>query len=408
MEGSARREDAPLTHPHPGDHPEGDRRSGRAWLIHRETVSDGLGPGLVEPAPPSEPVPVEMRVSPVELYARAEARAGAPWRGVIAAGEPFEVHAHLASPGCGDWGEVALGAWACLDGTTLPPAGSAGPPPVEGDLGWVYARRGRDRPGPIYTSREAFEAGRRPVDHFEAEHSYAFVRVEPTAKGEVLVAADGRVVPVALAALYEPSPFTGRDLIAEPLPEGSTLAWCVTPTGCGGPDGAALEFQAAFLVEGTATGTIRTWRPGSRPEGVGEAERWVDVHLAEQTLTVWVGDQAEFVTLVSAGTGGRHATPKGVYRVQDKYVENDMLSLPGAADVYHVERVPWVLHFRPRFALHGAYWHGRFGIPMSHGCVNLSPADAHRVFDLLEPELPNGWRVSWATADHPGTLIRVR
>ncbi|MFN8424586.1 MAG: L,D-transpeptidase, partial [Anaerolineae bacterium] len=26
--------------------------------------------------------------------------------------------------------------------------------------------------------------------------------------------------------------------------------------------------------------------------------------------------------------------------------------------------------------IHGAYWHQSFGIPVSHGCVNLQPGDA--------------------------------
>jgi hypothetical protein len=33
------------------------------------------------------------------------------------------------------------------------------------------------------------------------------------------------------------------------------------------------------------------------------------------------------------------------------------------------------------YGLHGTYWHDNFGTPMSHGCVNLSNADAQWLFN---------------------------
>ena len=32
-------------------------------------------------------------------------------------------------------------------------------------------------------------------------------------------------------------------------------------------------------------------------------------------------------------------------------------------------------------ALHGTYWHGNFGVPMSHGCVNLPTEAAVWLYD---------------------------
>ena len=58
---------------------------------------------------------------------------------------------------------------------------------------------------------------------------------------------------------------------------------------------------------------------------------------------------------------------------------------------YYVNRVPWVMFFQAHNALHAAYWHDRFGAVKSHGCANLSPLDAHYLFDWLEPPLPPGW-----------------
>jgi lipoprotein-anchoring transpeptidase ErfK/SrfK len=51
------------------------------------------------------------------------------------------------------------------------------------------------------------------------------------------------------------------------------------------------------------------------------------------------------------------------------------------SDFYYLEDVPWTLYFDKARALHAAYWRTRFGFAQSHGCVNLSPGDAHWLFD---------------------------
>jgi hypothetical protein len=60
-------------------------------------------------------------------------------------------------------------------------------------------------------------------------------------------------------------------------------------------------------------------------------------------------------------------------------------------DRYSIDDVPWTEYFAGSIALHGAFWHNSFGLRRSHGCVNLSPYDAHRVFNHTWPEVPVGW-----------------
>ena len=62
----------------------------------------------------------------------------------------------------------------------------------------------------------------------------------------------------------------------------------------------------------------------------------------------------------------------------------------GAAN-FELRDVPWIQYFAAGYALHGAYWHDVFGIPRSHGCVNLSPIDARIVFRWTDPPVPQGW-----------------
>jgi len=58
---------------------------------------------------------------------------------------------------------------------------------------------------------------------------------------------------------------------------------------------------------------------------------------------------------------------------------------------WHIEEVPFVLAFHGAEALHGAFWHDGFGSPRTHGCVNLSLADASWLFAWMPPPLPRGW-----------------
>ena len=51
------------------------------------------------------------------------------------------------------------------------------------------------------------------------------------------------------------------------------------------------------------------------------------------------------------------------------------------SNFYYLENVPWTMYFDKARALHGAYWRARMGYPQSHGCVNLTPGDAHWLFD---------------------------
>lgn len=134
-----------------------------------------------------------------------------------------------------------------------------------------------------------------------------------------------------------------------------------------------------------------------RPPGVGAEERWVHVDLSEQTLVAYIGDRPVFTTLVSTGKEPG-MTPVGVHRLQSKHIATSMRDQPVEEDAYSIEDVPWTQYFHNNVALHGAFWHGGFGLVRSHGCVNLAPADARWLFGFTEPHLPGAWH-----SMNPGT-----
>ncbi len=142
---------------------------------------------------------------------------------------------------------------------------------------------------------------------------------------------------------------------------------------------------------------LRSWFVGvaeaiKPPFKIEKDEPWVHVDISEQTLVLYRGSTPVYATLVSTGLPG-HDTPTGTFSIRRKLISATMANLgPDAGDDrYRVEDVPWTQYFKKSFAVHGAFWHSRFGLQRSHGCVNVSPADALRVFGETWPEVPPGW-----------------
>ena len=113
--------------------------------------------------------------------------------------------------------------------------------------------------------------------------------------------------------------------------------------------------------------------------------RWIDVDISDQRLTAY--EEAEPVRTSLVSTGLPHTpTPLGEFNIWIKLRYDDM----AGAD-YYIEDVPYVMYFHEGYGLHGVTWHGNFGHPMSHGCVNLPTEEA-------------AWLFEWADV---GTLVRI-
>ncbi len=125
-------------------------------------------------------------------------------------------------------------------------------------------------------------------------------------------------------------------------------------------------------------------------------ERWFDINVSKQTLVAYQGTKAVYATLISTGEAGLEdpahskATKRGIFRIHTKHVSTTMDS-DAVGEEFELRDVPYVQYFEEGYALHGAYWHDRFGTPKSHGCINLTPEDARRLFFFTDPPLPEGW-----------------
>lgn len=145
------------------------------------------------------------------------------------------------------------------------------------------------------------------------------------------------------------------------------------------PEGRWLRIGAESWVLDERVGLV--YPNSERPEGV-EGNSWVHVDLAEQTVSVYEDGRLVYATIASTGRYGFWTQP-GTFQVWAKLERDNMTGgEPGGDSYYYLEDVPWVLYFDQARALHGTYWHNRFGAPTSRGCVNLSPADARWIFEF--------------------------
>ncbi len=106
------------------------------------------------------------------------------------------------------------------------------------------------------------------------------------------------------------------------------------------------------------------------------------VDISSQTLSAYDGDTLFMRESISTGKEFT-PTPRGTFSIfkmtPSRYMQGP---LPGVSDqVYDLPGVPWNMYFTKGGAvIHGAYWHDHFGVPWSHGCVNLPAQKAMELY----------------------------
>jgi hypothetical protein len=146
-------------------------------------------------------------------------------------------------------------------------------------------------------------------------------------------------------------------------------------------------------------------------------EKRIEVSLGNQLLTAYEADQPVFQVRISSGLGGRNVpegtkTPSGRFHITSKTPSKHMGSIltSGAPDSYSLPGVPWTMFFiyETGVAFHGTYWHNNFGVPMSHGCINMRNEDAKWLFRWVTPifDLPVEDPFSWDSRGY-GTQVII-
>lgn len=154
-----------------------------------------------------------------------------------------------------------------------------------------------------------------------------------------------------------------------------------------------------FIEDGDATRVEVHPMPRGAEKSRG---KWIHVRVSLGTLTLYEGARPIFSTLISPGK--LNPTPFGRFYIESKHHYSSMGS---GRSAFWIADVPWTIYFKRPFAIHATYWHEDFGQRKSGGCINVSPLDAKRVFDWVEPPLPAGWDTVQGQGMGGGTLVVV-
>ncbi len=118
----------------------------------------------------------------------------------------------------------------------------------------------------------------------------------------------------------------------------------------------------------------------------------IDINWGVQTLSCFEGNTEVYFCRISSGVG-ENSTPLAPFPSPGFQIWRKLFSLhmggSTAAGSWDVPGVGWTSLFQgDGVAIHSTYWHNNYGEPMSHGCVNVTPADAKWIFRWTHPAVP--------------------
>ena len=171
--------------------------------------------------------------------------------------------------------------------------------------------------------------------------------------------------------------------------------------------------------DGITDGAVVVQGEKRLPGGVSAGERWVDARIMTGFMVAYVGLEPVWTTLWSGGKGGVAVgtknpadyamTEAGNFQFQWKEHVHTMSPERGVPTVFWFSDVPHIQYVKKPLAMHTSYWHDNYGNLMSAECLNLSPIDAHWMFEFTLPHVPKGWTsVRGSRLTGPATRIVIR
>ncbi len=154
-------------------------------------------------------------------------------------------------------------------------------------------------------------------------------------------------------------------------------------------------------------------KPSELPAFATGKKKWVDISILGQVLILYEGNKPVYATAVSTGRDGLGdpkktlSTVRGTFKIREKHVTTTMDSKE-VGNKFELRDVPWVQYFEKGYAIHAAPWHDAYGTPRSHGCINMSPIDARKVFMWTDPPLPADWHAVYGSeSTGEGTTVHI-
>jgi lipoprotein-anchoring transpeptidase ErfK/SrfK len=142
------------------------------------------------------------------------------------------------------------------------------------------------------------------------------------------------------------------------------------------------------------------------------SNKHIEIDLTNQRLYAYENGVRVFEFPISSGL--YDWTPRGTFYTWIKLKYTKMEGGNRALGTYYyLPNVPYTMYFGndqvpnwKGFGIHGAYWHNDFGRPKSHGCINLRPEDAEKLFYWAPPATDNKSAVK-VTDSNPGIRIVI-
>ena len=175
-----------------------------------------------------------------------------------------------------------------------------------------------------------------------------------------------------------------------------------TITVSGGVYGWEVDYEslASTVTNAVTNGTTSTVEVSVQTEGavyngVGQRDwgnRYIDIDLAEQHVYMY-DDSGSLIwesDCISGIPDGTHDTSTGVYWINQKKSPSKLEGYENGQKIYTSTVQYWMPFDGNAIGLHDADWQPSFGGTMyadgygSHGCVNLPPAKAQTLYDLVQ------------------------
>jgi len=145
-----------------------------------------------------------------------------------------------------------------------------------------------------------------------------------------------------------------------------------------------LSMSVSTVTKAFGTDKVPVGGAYDQPNG----SKWIEINQTTFQVIMWEGTTKihQFTCVTGAP---KTPTIDGTFYVYIKYASKDMRGTNADGSTWFAGGVQWVCFFIRGFAIHAAPWRATFGYRASHGCVNLSTANAKIVYDWA----PVGTRV---------------
>jgi hypothetical protein len=167
------------------------------------------------------------------------------------------------------------------------------------------------------------------------------------------------------------------------------------------------QFPHSYIFSDYVTPMVQPEPPAqfTIPDTVKQGDSWIDVDLSQKVLSLFAWDKPIFATYISPGKD-ENPTETGTFEVWYKLRKAEMKGGPPLHSYrYDLKNIPWVMYYNNSYAIHGTYWHDRFGMPMSAGCTNMTQGDAEYIFQMTKPDIPLDRQGLFTPKNSYGTVV---